>query len=374
MHIQKYGPERLEKCAAALCSDNLDALLLIPGASQFYLTGLSFHLMERPVMAFFFPDSKPLLILPELEIGKTLGLEDRVDLFFYGENPQERLKAIQNVIRQKLPEKAVLGVEPLSFRYLEHAIVIGALPQGSLVNAENIIIQLRSSKATDEVEAMRAAARIAEQALEATIPMIRPGVKETEIASELTAQLFRHGSEIDLPFFPIVSGGPDQSADPHATPSERPLQEGDLLVIDWGARYLGYASDITRTFGIGSLSDELQNIHLIVCQANLAGRQAGKPGVTAGSVDQAARKVITEAGYGGYFIHRTGHGLGLDTHEEPYIYNENELLLQEGMTFTVEPGIYVPGKGGVRIEDDVVVTADGLETLTSMPRELRVLH
>jgi Xaa-Pro dipeptidase len=145
------------------------------------------------------------------------------------------------------------------------------------------------------------------------------------------------------------------------------------LVIDWGAAFEGYFSDLTRTFAIGEVSDEMQKIVAIVEAANAAGRKAARPGVPSGEVDRAARDVIEAAGYGQYFIHRTGHGLGLEAHEAPYIRLDNQQLLEPGMTFTVEPGIYLPGRNGTRIEDNLVITESGSESLSDMPRALRVL-
>jgi Xaa-Pro dipeptidase len=146
-----------------------------------------------------------------------------------------------------------------------------------------------------------------------------------------------------------------------------------MLVIDWGASYNGYISDITRTFAVGEVESEMEQIATIVLQANTAGRLAIRPGVPAGEVDQAARSVIEAAGYGRFFTHRTGHGLGMEGHEEPYIRSGSDLPLAAGMTFTIEPGIYLPDRNGVRIEDDVVVTEQGMESLTDLPRELKRL-
>ncbi len=182
----------------------------------------------------------------------------------------------------------------------------------------------------------------------------------------------RHGSEPELPFQPIVAAGPN-SANPHATPTDRPIQPGDLLIIDWGATHHGYFSDLTRTFAIGEVAPELAHITEVCLQANAAGRAAARPGIPAGEVDAAARKVIEEAGYGEFFTHRTGHGLGLDVHERPFIFGGNPDVLQPGMTFTVEPGIYLPHRGGVRVEDDVVITPEGARSLSDMPRALRYL-
>jgi Xaa-Pro dipeptidase len=151
------------------------------------------------------------------------------------------------------------------------------------------------------------------------------------------------------------------------------LTAGDLLVVDWGASYRGYVSDLTRTFAIGEVEPEYRQIARIVAEANAAGRAASRAGIAAGAVDRAARDVIERAGYGEYFTHRVGHGIGLEGHEPPYMFGENTLVLAEGMAFTVEPGIYLPERGGVRIEDNVVITAEGAETLSDLPRELLTL-
>jgi Xaa-Pro dipeptidase len=188
------------------------------------------------------------------------------------------------------------------------------------------------------------------------------------VAADLQIAMLREGGQGEA-FSPIVVAGPN-SASPHSSPSERPLAEGDLVVVDWGTVYQGYRSDITRTFVLGAPTPEMERIHDAVLAANQAGRLAARSGVLAQEVDRIARRSITLAGYGEYFLHRTGHGLGLETHEPPYLVEGNLELLEPGMTFTVEPGIYLPGVGGVRIEDDVVVTEEGSETLTTLPREL----
>jgi Xaa-Pro dipeptidase len=200
---------------------------------------------------------------------------------------------------------------------------------------------------------------------------IRAGRTELEVAADLQVAMLRQGGQGEA-FAPLVVAGPN-SAKPHAGPSDRPLAEGDLLIVDWGTVYEGYRSDITRTFVLGEPTPEMVRIHDAVLAANQSGRLAVRPGMPAQEVDRMARRAIVQAGYGDYFIHRTGHGLGLETHEPPYIVEGNLLMLEAGMSFTVEPGIYVPGKGGVRIEDDVVVTEDGAETLTTLPRDLRSL-
>jgi Xaa-Pro dipeptidase len=185
--------------------------------------------------------------------------------------------------------------------------------------------------------------------------------------------LLRNGSDSELPFAPIVASG-SNSANPHAVPTDRKLHEGDLLVIDWGAAYEGYISDLTRTFAIGKVDPEYLKIAELVRQANEAGRAVAKPEINAGEVDRCTRQVIEQGGYGTWFTHRTGHGIGLESHEPPYIFGANQQILLPGMTFTVEPGIYLPGRNGVRIEDNVVITDIGSETLSILSRELKILE
>ena len=216
---------------------------------------------------------------------------------------------------------------------------------------------------------MRQAIAITEKALAEVIAGVRLFDTERAIAGRLRTALIEHGGEA-LPFEPIVLAGP-RAALPHGVPSDRPVRMGDVLLIDFGTSYGGYISDITRTFVVGlPLEGRNRDVYEAVKAANQAGREAARPGATAQDVDRAARKVIEEAGFGEYFIHRTGHGIGLDAHEGPYIVEGNDVVLEPGMTFTVEPGIYIPGEIGVRIEDDVLITPDGAESLTTFDREL----
>lgn len=357
-----------EKLQAA----GLDALAMVPGASLAYLTGLRYHLVSRPNAALFFPDQPPLFILPELEAGKARELAFPVRILTFGEDPRSWPEAFRQAVETAGLAGKLFGLEPLRMRYLEYDLLQEAAGEARFVSAEAAVAALRMYKDARELEAMRQAAVLAETALEAALPAIRPGVSERQIASELTLQLLRQGSEPELPFFPIVASGPN-SANPHATPGDRRLRHGDLLIIDWGATVDGYFSDITRTFAVGEVEENLAEIARVVAEANAAGRAAVRPGVMAAEIDHAARQVIAAAGYGDFFIHRTGHGLGLEGHEPPFIRGDNQEVLQAGMTFTVEPGIYLPGRGGVRIEDDMVVTAEGGESLTGLPRDLAVI-
>lgn len=363
---------RLQKLAAALLDASLDAVILNPGPTLKYLSGIDFHLMERPVVLFVVPGKDPALVLPELELPKAGLFPYKVQAFPYGENPSEWADAFRKAAQALGLDGKRIGVEPRQLRLLEYLHVKAGAPEADFPDASDVLAELRLRKDQAEVDAMREAVRIAQSALEALIPQIKIGMSERDLASELVMQLLRHGSESEIPFAPIVSAGPN-SANPHASPSERKLQPGDLLVIDWGAAYHGYISDLTRTFAIGEVDEEYKKIHQIVQEANAAGRAAAKPGVPCADVDKAARDVIEKAGYGKYFTHRTGHGIGMEGHEAPYMRGDNMQILEPGMAFTVEPGIYLTGRNGVRIEDNMVITDDGAESLSDMPREIRVV-
>lgn len=217
---------------------------------------------------------------------------------------------------------------------------------------------------------MRAAVHVIERALAEAVLAIQPGITEREIVAIWDRAITEAGGEPS--FTTIVASGP-HSANPHHTPGDRVIQRGDLVILDGGARIDGYCSDITRTFAVGDLSAQGRAIYDAVLRANRAGVAAVRPGVSGAAIDAAARKVIEDAGYGPQFVHRTGHGLGIEIHEPPYLHSGEPAPLRQGTTFTVEPGVYVAGIGGVRIEDNVVITADGVESLTSFPRELQVV-
>jgi len=246
---------RLKKISALLAESGLDALALTPGFSLVFATGLHFHLMERPVIAFFTAEGQIAIILPELEREKLTNLPYEIKAFPYGENPQTWADIFRAAIDYLGLDGKKIGIEPLAMRVFEYRYLQSLAPHATFPDASETIALLRMVKSEEEIASMRKAVQIAESALKATLPMIKIGVSEKEIASELVMQLMKHGSESPFPFQPIVSGGLN-SANPHASPSERKLQEGDLLVIDWGARHQGYVSDITRTFAIGKISAE----------------------------------------------------------------------------------------------------------------------
>lgn len=361
---------RFEQLNASLQSSGLDAVILNPGPTLTHLTGLRFHLMERPVVLMFAKDQDPAIVLPELELQKVASLPYKLQVFAYPENPAEWDAAFRRAAQTLTLDGKRIGVEPRQLRLLEFRHVKAGAPEADYPDASDVLSSLRLRKDQAEIEAMRRAVKIAQDALEATLPLIKIGMTEKELSAELVVQLLKQGFEPEMPFAPIISGGPN-SANPHASPTDRKLQPGDLLVVDWGATYDGYISDLTRTFAVGNVDEEYSKIHKIVQEANAAGRAAAMPGVPCANVDKAAREVIEKSGYGAYFTHRTGHGIGMEGHEEPYMRGDNMQILQPGMAFTVEPGIYLPNRNGVRIEDNVVITETGADVLSDMPREVR---
>ncbi len=364
---------RLTRLKAALAAAHFDCAAAIAGPNLYYLTGLSFHLSERPTVGFFPTNGDPVLVAGNLEESKiTSGAPYPVRHFVYTDADGPGAAFREAALALKI-NKARLGVEGRRMRIMELHLLEESFANPTVEPAEEIFAALRMTKDEMEIGYMRQAAQIAERALAATLPKVRAGMTEREVAAELVVQTLRAGSDADLPFAPIVASGPN-SALPHAFVTDRVIQAGDLLTLDWGAATRGYFADLTRTFAVGGeIDSELKKIYELVKGANAAGKTAARPGVTCASVDAAARKVIADGGYGEFFTHRVGHGLGLEGHEEPSMHGRNEMPLEAGMTFTVEPGIYLPGKGGVRIEDDVVVTADGCESLSAYPRELQVI-
>jgi len=362
---------RLKKAQTLMAEYGLDAVILNPGPTQYYFSGLHLGLMERPMCLFMDAKKTPAIVLPELERQQLPLAGIELKPFFYGADVEQWTQAYKNAAEYMELDGKTIGIEPTRFRYLEMSYVQSAAPNIKFTSAQELVAQLRMCKDATEKATMKAAIDISQTALLAALKNFKVGMTELEFSSELTMQMLITGGE-NASFGAIVSGGPN-SANPHAMPGDRPIQNGDLLVIDYGAMKGGYCADITRTFGIGKIEPEFEKIHKITQEANAAARAFAKPGVRAGDVDKAARDVIEAAGYGEYFTHRVGHGLGMEGHEPPYMHGANDLILKEGMTFTIEPGIYLPERGGVRVEDDVILTADGCESLSTLPRELITL-
>ncbi|MEZ4518225.1 MAG: Xaa-Pro peptidase family protein [Chloroflexota bacterium] len=363
--------ERLQLLTEQILANGMDGLALMPGPNMVYVSGIHSHVSERPVLLFIPADDDPAIIIPTLEAPKAEEAGISADRIFDWDDSEGYTGAFQQACAQLELSDYLLGVEALHMRVLELQLLQRFAPGLQITHAEPALAALRMVKSTQEIAAMEKAIAVAERALQRVMPRIRAGLTEKQVAAILMQELLLSGGD-SLSFDPIVSTGPN-GASPHAVPTDRVLQQGDLLVIDWGVYVDEYPSDLTRTFAIGEIDDELRHIHDVVRLANEAARMAVRPGVTGQEIDQIAREVIEDAGYGEYFIHRTGHGLGLEIHEPPDMSPTNTNPLAPGNVFTIEPGIYLPGRGGVRIEDNIVVTEDGGRTMSSFPRELITL-
>ncbi len=237
--------------------------------------------------------------------------------------------------------------------------------------AQALVDGLRAAKQEEEIEAIRVSQAITERALEDLLPELKPGMTEREAAARLTYALLHHGAE-EMAFEPIVVSGPNSSL-PHGVPGERKLQDGDFLTMDFGARKGGYCADMTRTVAIGSATDEMRKVYDLVLRAQAAGIAAARAGIPGKEIDQAGRAVIAAEGYGDYFGHGFGHGLGIQVHEGPGASATEQRLLPAGQVISAEPGVYLPGRFGVRIEDILLLREDGCENLTKAPKQLLIL-
>jgi Xaa-Pro dipeptidase len=361
--------ERISRLLSLAESQGLYALALLPGPNLVYLTDLHFHLSERPVVLMFPVDADPAVILPELEAGKAEAKGFRV--FPYSDTEGYLMAFHEMCASLELAEIRV-GVESLRMRFLESSTLRRFAPSIELVPMDDLISELRVIKSDAELAYMRRAIHVAETAFLRWVSTLDAGMTEKSAAALLTAAILQSGAEA-LAFNPIVASGPNGGL-PHAVPGDRQLRHGDWIVVDWGASLGGYVSDLTRMVVIGSPSGPLRHVYDIVLNANRIGCEATRVGVEAQDVDAETRAFITDAGYGTQFVHRTGHGLGLESHEPPYLVAGNSRVLDPGMTFTIEPGVYLPGVGGIRIEDDLVMTRQGGEVMTELSREPFVVH
>lgn len=360
--------ERVNRLGKQVLAHGLDGIALVPGPNMLYLSGIHAHLSERPIVLFIPADDDPAIVIPTLEASKARSARIPEHRIFAWADQEGYTGAFQRACAQLELSDYLLGVEAHFMRVLELELLHRYAPGLSTAHVEPVMTSLRIVKDENELGAMQAAAEVAETAMHRLLPRIKKGLTEKQIGAMLVEELVVAGSEGN-PFGPIVAAGPNGSL-PHAFPSDRPIQEGDLLTIDWGAMIDDYPSDITRTFAVGEIEPEFARIYDHVRAANSAAKAIARPGATGSELDRAARSVIEESGYGEYFIHRTGHGLGLEIHEPPYIVEGNEEPLEVGSVFTIEPGIYLPDRAGVRIEDDMVITENHSRSLTAFPREL----
>ncbi|WP_456366934.1 M24 family metallopeptidase [Thermococcus sp.] len=355
---------RLNSFVSLLGKGGFDGAIISPGSNLYYLTGLRIHETgERPTLLALSAEGDYRLLAPSL-YENTVG-DFPATFWRDGENPYEKLAWI--LAEMHISSGKVLIEDTMRADWLIGIMRLGDFQFQPL---SSVIRELRMRKDAGEIVNMKHAAKAADRVFEELLSWDILGMRERDLALRIELRI-RELSE-GISFQPIVASG-ENAANPHHEPGERRLREGDMVILDFGARWRGYCSDITRTIALGNPDERLVEVYNVVREAQESAYRAVKAGVKAKEVDAAARGTIEKAGYGRYFTHRTGHGLGLDVHEEPFIGPDGEVTLENGMTFTIEPGIYVPNLGGVRIEDDVVVVDGRGRRLTRAERELVIV-
>jgi len=351
---------------------DVDAALLPPSKTLYYFTGLSMHTSERPTLVVLIRDRNPAVLLPKLETDRVREALPDADCYTYGDatDPVAAARpALANLV-DDCDLSGTVAAEYRATRLLELDALSDHVGFDDIRDLGPVAASLRARKDETEIRTMRRAATITDEILQATFDELEAGMREVDVERALRRRVL--DSEADEHGVGIVTSGP-RTAHAHANTGEREIQEGDLVMVDMGVVLDGYYSDITRTVAVGDPGDEARNIYEVVQEAARVSREAVAPDATYEDLDHAAREVIEDAGYGEYFPHRVGHGLGLEGHEPPYLADGNDDTVDVGNVLTIEPGVYVPEVGGVRIEDDVVLTEDGSEALTESPRDLRIV-
>lgn len=364
---------RLDAIYKIMHDSNLDAVAFVPGPNFKNIFKRDFHLMERPLVVIVPASGSPVAIVPNLEMTAFNALDFDGSVFDWRD--EDGYAAAFFAAANALPQLATaqrIGLEAQRMRAFEHMALAEVFPNAGFVDAHAEISSVRLVKSADEIALLKKAIQISEDALEATLQEVSIGQTEKEIEGLLIRHMFALGAD-GLSFDPIVAAG-DNAAEPHASArDDYKIKRGDALLIDFGASWMGYNADITRTFFVGEVSDFDRAFYNTVLAANTRGKEICKAGVTAHAVDDAVQVVLENSQFAQFAVHKTGHGLGLDVHEAPQIMRGNMDALRSGSVITIEPGLYRKGECGVRIEDDVVVTHDGIDCLTTFDRELRIV-
>ncbi|MCD7036118.1 Xaa-Pro peptidase family protein [Metabacillus sp. GX 13764] len=363
---------RMEKVKNWLSEKNIDAAFIHSTENVFYLTGFYTDPHERLMGLFVFKEGEPFFICPGMETGQAREAGWNGELIGYGDH-EDPFQYIKNAADKRIGGKAAkLAAESELLSYSRAEQLIKTVQSEGLHPIEELLNEIRLVKDEKEIEILEKAAELADFGVQAGVNALKEGVTEMDVLAEIEYQLKRKGVS-QMSFSTMVLFG-KKSGQPHGNPGLDTLKKGDLVLFDLGVVLDGYCSDITRTVAFQSADEKQKEIYQTCLEANLAALEASKPGTRIGDLDLAARKVIEDAGYGENFPHRLGHGLGISVHEYPSMAYTNNGVLKEGMVYTVEPGIYVPEIGGVRIEDDVLVTKDGCRTLTKFPKELQIIE
>jgi Xaa-Pro dipeptidase len=361
---------RLTKLINWLQNEQIDTAFVSSTDNVFYLTNFHCDPHERLLGLFVFPQEEPILVCPKMEEEqvKNAGWGYEIISYTDTDNPWE-------MISQSLQKRNInierLAIETEHINVNRYETLKSLFKQATFVSAETKLHELRMLKDEKECAILQEAAKFADIAVDIGVSAIKEGVTELEILAKIEYELKKKGIH-QMAFSTMVLTGAN-SALPHGIPGSNKITKGDFVLFDLGVIIDGYCSDITRTVAFGHVTDKQKEIYNTVLKAELAAIEACKLGTPLKNLDNIARSIITDAGYGDQFPHRLGHGLGIGVHEFPSLKADNKMPLQEGMCFTIEPGIYVPAVGGVRIEDDIFMKKDGAHILTSYPKELVIV-
>jgi len=362
--------ERLDHLLAELKKENIDSALITSKANFYYLSNYYTDPHERVIGVFVSETLDPVLIVPKMEVedAKAAGWTSKIISYYDHEDPWQLLS---NYLHKNGKQPYSIALEHDHITLDRFDAIKSIFPNTKIFDAKELMAQLRVVKNKKEYTLLKQAAALADFGIETGVKAITEGVTELELIAKIEYELKRQGVR-EMSFTTMALTG-EKTASPHGTPSTTKVSPGDLVLFDLGVVYEGYCSDITRTVAYQSITDEQKKIYETVLTAELHAIDASKVNTPVGKVDQAARQTIDNAGYGEYFTHRIGHGLGIETHEYPSMHSNNELPLKAGMCYTIEPGIYVPTFGGVRIEDMIFMTEKGPEILTAYPKELQII-
>ncbi|HYH27816.1 MAG TPA: aminopeptidase P family protein [Actinomycetota bacterium] len=358
--------DRVERTARQAARSRFDAVIVTPSADMLWLTGYDPMPLPRLTCLVIRPGRPTALVVPKLEqpLAEAAGIGEIAEIVAWGDTDDPH-RIVSRIVGKG--QRVACSDRMWASHLLQLQRV---LPKARFFSASKVLAPLRSIKDQEELTHLRRAARYADESFGRILRARLESATEREVAGTLEGLLLEMGN--DRVAFTIVGSGPN-AASPHHEPGDRQLQAGDALVMDFGGTTAGYNSDITRTVSVTAPTAELQEVYGIVREAQDRAFSTVAPGVPAQEVDRAAREVIESAGYGDRFIHRTGHGIGLEVHEDPYLVEGNDQALEVGMCFSIEPGIYLPGRLGVRIEDIVTVTQDGAARLNHASRDLEVV-
>ncbi len=355
---------RIARARDEMQAAGIDAVCLSIGSDLPYLTGFRAHPFERLTMLVLTVTGESVVVVPTLEAPLISPVEDAFEIRPWNETEQP-IAIVSDILGAA--KTIAVGSETWSRFTLA---LQDADSSRRWIDAEEIMARLRIVKSKDEVDLLRAAGATVDRVAESLDEMQFSGRTELELSREITQRTIDAGHESVE--FCIVASGPN-GASPHHAPADRVVAPGDAIVVDFGGYQNGYCSDTTRNFVVGSPPDGYEHAYAVLHDAQRTATEAVAPGVTTESIDAVARGVIDDAGYGDRFIHRLGHGIGLDVHERPYLVEGDTTVLEPGMTFSIEPGIYTPGSWGMRIEDIVTVTETGVESLNTSNRNFRIV-